>query len=355
VVAGVVFGLVMVSLPGQTVPEMKIGPAQIEFSEGLTSIGSIRELRDGRVLVVDTRDAAVKLVDFARGTATPVGRQGAGPGEYRGPTLLLPLNGDTTLLVDRRQQRSIVILPGGVAGEVFLAGKDLVDAPTQARTPAATDGRGRIYFAGSSVGPNALPDSEPLDSVPIIRYDPATGRLDSLALVKVPKRDTDVQRVNGKITQVSVFVVPLRPHDDWTVLPDGTVLIVRTAPYRLDAAHAGGRLTQGAGIPNTPVLVTAAERKAATRFGVGFPRIKPPFDGPRTELAPDQRLWIRRTTAYTDSTARYDVIDFAGKLVARVALPPRTELAGFGRNVLYTVRRYEDDLEYLGRLPLPRI
>ena len=46
------------------------------------------ELRDGRVLVVDSRDAMVKLVDLARGTATQVGRQGAGPREYQGPSLL---------------------------------------------------------------------------------------------------------------------------------------------------------------------------------------------------------------------------------------------------------------------------
>jgi hypothetical protein len=90
--------------------------ATVELSEPFTGIRSVRELADGRVFVVDGREAEVRLVDLARGTAILVGRQGAGPGEYKAPQHLLPLPGDSTLLTDTGLRRSIVLTPDGRAG-----------------------------------------------------------------------------------------------------------------------------------------------------------------------------------------------------------------------------------------------
>ena len=135
----------------QAVPERSLPAATLEFKEGFTGIGAIRELGDGRVLVLDRQDKMVRLVDLTRGTAAPVGRQGGGPGEYRSPSRLIPLGGDSTLLVDPGLQRSIVIGPGGAAGEVLLNSNDMVSAPAGARAPQAVDALGRLYFTGSGL------------------------------------------------------------------------------------------------------------------------------------------------------------------------------------------------------------
>ena len=55
------------------------------FPEPFTQIASIRELRDGRVLILDRRDRIVLAVDFHTGKSTTVGREGTGPGEYVPP------------------------------------------------------------------------------------------------------------------------------------------------------------------------------------------------------------------------------------------------------------------------------
>ena len=49
---------------------------------------------------------------------------------------------------------------------------------------------------------------------------------------------------------------------------------------------------------------------------------------------------------------QWDVIDQAGKLVARWRLPARTTLVAVGQGVVYTTRTDEDDLRYLQRVEL---
>ena len=48
----------------------------------------------------------------------------------------------------------------------------------------------------------------------------------------------------------------------------------------------------------------------------------------------------------------YDVFGPAATIIARVALPPKTRLIGFGNGTVYLVRRDADDLEYLQRYRL---
>ena len=84
-----------------------------------TFVASVRELRDGRVLVLDRRDRLVLLVDFGSGTATAVGREGTGPGAYSQPGRLFPLPGDTTAIDDGPARRFVVVEPNGKTGVDF--------------------------------------------------------------------------------------------------------------------------------------------------------------------------------------------------------------------------------------------
>ena len=67
-----------------------------EFPEPFTQVTGLRELKDGRLVVIDSRDKIVELVDFKAGNATKVGREGSGPGEYAFPMRLVPLGGDSS-------------------------------------------------------------------------------------------------------------------------------------------------------------------------------------------------------------------------------------------------------------------
>ena len=69
-----------------------------ETSESFTAISSIRELPSGKVLVSDSRDKTVQLVDLATGSMTKVGREGSGPGEYAFAGSLIGLPDGTTFM-----------------------------------------------------------------------------------------------------------------------------------------------------------------------------------------------------------------------------------------------------------------
>jgi hypothetical protein len=173
------------------------------------------------------------------------------------------------------------------------------------------DSRGRLYFLGSAVSVSS--DSPtPLDSVPLLRYDPAGEALDTLATLMVAKLDMKVEQVGGKIRSVSLRRVPLMAHDDWTLLADDRVAVVRTGEYRLDIVGTGRRLVRGSRIPYTPIPVNDLDRKAAPAWAQ-LPKVKPPFDGPSTLASSDRRIWIRRTAAAGDSIPHYDVLDLAGR------------------------------------------
>ena len=57
-----------------------------EHREPFSQIAAVRELKDGRLLVVDSRDKLVQLVNLNANRAIKVGREGLGPGEYGLPT-----------------------------------------------------------------------------------------------------------------------------------------------------------------------------------------------------------------------------------------------------------------------------
>src|SRR6185503_16443341 len=92
---------------GVTIPLLASAQQQVRltkpdatFAEPFTQIASVRELRDGRVLVLDRRDRTVMAVDFRSGKSTAVGREGTGPGEYVQPGRLFELGPDTTAIYD---------------------------------------------------------------------------------------------------------------------------------------------------------------------------------------------------------------------------------------------------------------
>src|SRR5688500_7108069 len=79
----------------EPVPTHALTRPEAEFPQGFSSIRGFRALSDGRVLVSDQRERKIVLLDFARGTATPVGRPGQGPAEYNVNLELHAMRGDT--------------------------------------------------------------------------------------------------------------------------------------------------------------------------------------------------------------------------------------------------------------------
>jgi len=159
---------------------------------GAGYIGShaVRELRDGRVIVSDLLAKGVSLVDFRTGSATAIGREGQGPGEFAFPTGLVPLPGDTTLLVDPGQRRFLKIAPDG---------KPVGTVPFPEGLNGIVTVRGaELFLFGANIAPL------PTVSTHFIP-DPMRTR-------KLLMRAEEIRRLIGKVEQRGYTLVPLNLH-----------------------------------------------------------------------------------------------------------------------------------------------
>ncbi|MBX3147745.1 MAG: hypothetical protein KF785_13345 [Gemmatimonadales bacterium] len=97
-----------------------LGTPDATVSRPFDRLRGVHELRDGRVVVVDANEQGVMVVDLARDRVVPLGRIGSGPREYRYPTGLLRLGGDSIGIIDNGNSRILVVTgagrPGGTLG-----------------------------------------------------------------------------------------------------------------------------------------------------------------------------------------------------------------------------------------------
>lgn len=379
------------------VPTKTLVKAEAEFNEPFSSLVGVRELKDGRVVVSDSRDKIVQVVDLKSQRATAVGREGSGPGEYGLPSRLFALPGDSSVLYDPLNSRYLVVLPDGKPGATFRVGENTQTVVSsgggrQMRMggmgvgqPLATDGQGRMYFEGSPIvmGPDGPASA---DSVPIMRYDRRTNIFDTLSFLQLPKNTAKVQSsgsANNRNISVSVGgQTPYPMRDAWTVLPNGTVAVVRASDYHVDLVTSNKQRSRGPAVAYTPVRVGDAEkaeyREAQKRSpaigimrsveaGAGgtttrntatsmppaqepdeWPAVKPAFSS--ALASPAGEVWVARNRAAKDEIPRYDVFAANGQLVRTVLLPKQTRVVGFGSGgAVYTVRLDDDDLQYLQR------
>ena len=207
-------------------------------------ITGLRELRDGRVMVLDRRDRAIYLIDLSRNTSTKVGRDGDGPGEYRLPLRLLALPGDTTAAYDMGNSgRLVTFTPEGRPGSPIT----LAYPGSQ---PEHTDVQGRLYSLLVE-SPFAPSSRDPSPVTPIARWDRATGRRDSVAAVNL-RIVTPLPRPSrpGPIN------IPFFTTEEWAVAHDGRVAVVSPDPYRVTLFGPAVSTTVGPPLPWQPVPVS---------------------------------------------------------------------------------------------------
>lgn len=399
--------LLAVALPlgAQQAPRTLPAP-QAEYEEPFSQIGGIRELRDGRVIVADPRDKVVSVIDFRSGSSSSIGREGSGPQEFGLPMRLYTAPGDTTLLFDPLNSRYLIIGPDAKPINTFRLedeaprrpqtpppGQERPQSRLQATiggfgfSPRASDARGRLYGEGSPISPG--PDGPIVaDSVPLIRMDRATRRMDTLTYIVLPKSNTQVSGGGGNQRVMIGGANPLSPRDEWAVFPDGRVAVARAKTYQIEFIAPDGTKRSGPRIAYTPVRMNAAEiryeeglRNAAranqmsimmsnnngqitrsAQMGPGanapplepltdWPDVKPPFRAGQASVwaRPNGELWVRRTENAQARGTLYDVINAQGTVAFQVRLEDGVTLAGFGANTIYTTRKDEDDLVYLRR------
>jgi hypothetical protein len=346
----------------------------------------VRDLVGRKVVLLDSALRMKRLVaDTTSATSGAYTSRFAGFIRYRGDSsLFIDSEALTMSVVDERgEHRRVMAIPRPQDASLMVGGP--------LGTPGVDAGDRIVYRSfprsvprSASSGPLEPGQRRELpvmpDSAPVLRVDMHSRALDTLAWVRIP-----VTRMEASTTdrgyRVTARTNPMPIVDDWAVLPDGRVAVLRGRDYHVDWFASDGSSRTTPKIPfawerlsdddktrmrdsvnaqyeaererrmrasDGGIRAGVAEGGAASRAAPPvfqapdfqsvdvkeFPDYRPAFRAGAMSADNEGRLWIRTTTT-SDSGPIYDVVDQNGRLVDRVKLPFGRVISGFGRGVVY--------------------
>jgi hypothetical protein len=376
------------------IPIRSIGPILATSTENVGQAVTVRGTSDGHVIVGAGQRQRVYAFDSTLQTFTVVADSGQGTGFIPVRTTgLIPYLGDSTLLADFSSNALLVLDPSGkqVRSMAPPHAQDLMflGIPASFGRPGF-DNKGRLIYRTMLRNNNMMPKTTPggsqkidmqaisADSSPIVRGDFDTRTVDTIAWMKTPSQGRMGMEIKenpaGGAPSVTMKMEmnPFQMSDEWSVLSDGTIAIVRVHDYHIDWVDLDGTKRSTPKMPIDWKRYTDAERlqrvdsmkkvadeqiKGAMskmsgagmpqmKFDIGivpdseFPSFWPPIE-PGSVLADlEGHLWILPTTSTNSANGfTYDVVNKKGEVFERVQLPKGHVLVGFGpRNVVYLTK-----------------
>ncbi len=342
-------------------------------------LSGVRELADGRLFAADPLSQVFLRVDMNADVVDTLGAQGKGPQEYEGPDHLLPLPGDSTLLVDLGNARLTVVSPEGEFVEWIPMFRARQGGSARTLSVRFADQGGNLYLRA----PSDL-EGVPPDSTGISRFDRVANTETVVAWAWHPERSPSSRGARPPI---------LIPMDDWAVGPDGSVAVVRANGLSVDWYRPDGEVlvgpsqsveTYAVGEPEkaremeelgraamfmSVVVGDGGEQSRQMTRGLPpgdgpgiddfeWPEMLPPFRPNGTLVSPGNEVWVERIMP-RDHAPRYEVFDSTGAHLGFVALPTGARVIGFGshpetRDLLYLARVDEVGFVWLERYRLLR-
>ena len=361
---------------------------------------SIRSLPNGKALVHDIAHKRMVVFDSLMSNLTvTVDSEGTTGSKYPnsyGGTQLIPYLADSTLYPDMEAKTFMVFDPNGrfAHATAHPNARDLSAFMLQNPGVEGTDREGRLIYRSIS-GP-AIPklktgEEPPIrtrDTISIVRADFNKRIVDTVAsFTAVHNQDINLHvDADGKRTAVrTINPLPIGP-DDWGVMTDGTIAVIRSHDYHVDLTFPDGRTVVGAKLPfdwrrlsdddkqrrvdSTKRVIDSLVSLGKYRSGkiifsiqgapgeasridsltptVAYSPITdmadyiPPFRAGALKPDADNNVWILPTTsASANGGLLYDVINNKGELFERVQLPADRFVVGFGKGRVVYVAHYD--------------
>ncbi len=386
----------------QQIPIRTVGPVLASSTENVGQAVTVRGTSDGHVIVGAGARQKVYAFDSTLKNFTLVVDAGAGPGNIPIRTTgLIPYLGDSTLLPDFGANALHVLDATGkqVRSMAPPRAQDLLflGIPAGFGRPGL-DAKGRLIYrtqAPPAIKPAPTPsggqkvEMTPInpDSAPIVRGDFDTRKIDTVAWLKTPSQgrmamDMKENPAGGppNIT-MHMLINPFPMADEWSLLTDGTIAIVRSHDYHIDWIDPDGTRRSSPKMPIDWRRYTDDERKLrvdsmrkvadeqikrqianagggalAIKIDMGivpdseFPSFYPPIQQGSVLADLDNHVWILPTTsAHSANGMTYDVVDRKGEVIERVQLPKDRVLVGFGPHNTIYMTRAEGTNTYLER------
>ena len=382
--------------PEPKIPVREIGPVEARSKQSVTAVSMLRALPDGGFFLNDTQRRQLLRFDATLQNVTVIADTLGAPLPYsQRPPGLLPYLGDSTIIVDASTLSFVVLNPQGKVVRVMAPPRisDIQQLASANLGSNAFDAKGRLIYrnggsgggggaffgarggggggggggagggaggfgggfggppgggaptGGAGAGQNSngpggrgfAPQNQP-DSVPVVRADFDTRKADTLAWVKVPKSDyTMTQGADGGMHLVAK-INPLPQADDWALMSDGTLAVVRVLDYHVDFFAPDGTKSVGGKLPfdwkrieegDKQKLVDSlktlakdasdkAEKQAAANPG-GNRGFRISFEPVGVEKLPDYVPPIRQGTTLADHDGNLWLLPATSSLAAQLA------------------------------------
>jgi hypothetical protein len=305
----------------------RLGPV-LATSEAFVALSAVRPLPGGRVLVNDPGSRRVVLLDSLLAVVRVVADSSTSAANTYGtrPGALIAYPGDSTLFVDPSSLSMLVLDADGGIARVMAAPRpnDIVYLLGGPFGNPGIDAHRRLVYRTVTYGKEpegTLGQSYAVtspDTTPLLRYDLATRAIDTAAFVKIPQFRYVAVRTERSVS-ASSLINPIPVVDDFAVLPDGTIAILRGTSYHVDFIASEGGVTSGAKIPFDWQRLTDEDKSRiidSTRTvmemrrgnGSGGLVLSGPSTGRGAERASEPRVVSITTTVDGASGARQPVI-----------------------------------------------
>jgi hypothetical protein len=236
----------------KTIPLVDLPAASVRAPESFGGIIGLRQMADGKVLVNDAGRRQLKLFDSTLATATTVLDSTPGSSNSYGPIRapLLPFLGDSSLFVDWNAQTLVVLDERGKVARGFAL-PQLRDFRSATNPATGVDAKGRLVFRAIRAPQQraSAPGMEYPDSIAIVRADLDARRVDTITRFARPLMKITTEKYSDGSSGIVYAVDPLQPVDEWAVLSNGAVAIVRGHDYHIDWIQPDGSMTSTAKIP----------------------------------------------------------------------------------------------------------
>lgn len=391
----------------QSIPIRAVGPILARSTENVGPAVTVRGTSDGHVIVAAGSRQRVYAFDSTLRLVATVIDSGSGSGMVRTAGLISYL-GDSTLLPDYAANVLVVVDGGGKAvrslaaphtddliflGSPSVYGRPGLDPKGRLIYRAPVRGNPRALESGDTQRSNRLRPSP--DSSPILRGDFESRTVDTLTWMKTPTQERVSMEYKpnpsgGSSLTMKVLINPFQMADEWAVLSNGTVAVIRTHDYHIDWVDQDGTRRSTEKMPTDwrrysdsertsrvdsmlKIVRTQSQQSMAEinsmgsgngsfRIDIGvvpdseFPTFWPPVLSGAVLSDLDAHLWILPTSSSNATNGfTYDVVNRDGRLFERVQLPKGRVLVGFGPNdVIYMTHTVGDTTALERALAHPR-
>ncbi len=234
------------------IPLIDLPPATTKATETFGAIVGVRQSADGKVLVNDAFRHQLKLFDSTLATSTAVLDSTQGSSNSYGPVglPLMPFVGDSSLMVDWNAQTLLVVDGHGQIAR-GLALPSIRDFRSITSPGTGVDAKGRLVFRAMRTGVRGASSTslDYPDSIAIVRADLDQRKTDTIARFARPLMTVSSEKYgDGSSSRIFAFD-PLQAADEWAVLSNGAVAIVRGHDYHIDWIQPDGSLTSTPKLP----------------------------------------------------------------------------------------------------------